>query len=198
MTSNAPTSRPRRRQCRVARRRRAVSIVLGTLTTVLLVSAASLLGGTTFFPEETERVIGQAKVTAQQFFAPEVVTVTVNGEGGEADLDRAAPGEFVEMVGYRIDGVPPVYAAHNFSGGDVVLGWQFGQHVDVHDAVTGVTTSYVFVDERTTRKWGYVSVEEIVGLRGAIALQSCVYGVDQMRFVGLIPVAEWNLEQAAV
>ncbi len=87
------------------------------------------------------------------------------------------------MTSYERDGVPPVWAAHNNCGGDIVLPLAIGDEIDLKNA--DGTVRYRVVDIRQTPKV-WVTTEELVGLQGEVALQSCFYGKGQpMKFLGL-------------
>ncbi|WP_162238899.1 hypothetical protein [Microbacterium sp. Leaf320] len=136
-------------------------------------------------PTETERVLGTAKVAlqtaAQELIAPDQLPrITLGAEGGTRELD-ACTGEFTEMITYRDAAVPPLYAAHNNCGGDIILGWQLGTRVQV----AGSDTVYEVVDERRTPKGA--PVDTLAGIDGELLVQTCFYGEDQMRFLALAP-----------
>lgn len=77
---------------------------------------------------------------------------------------------------------PPVFAAHNNCGGDVILSWKLSQEVFLEEA--GEKTVYRIVDIREIPKtWS--TTADLKGLGGELALQTCLYGEDLMRFVGL-------------
>lgn len=160
------------------------SLVAVTLSALAAVAAAALLVGSLAAPELTERIVGNAKVGAESVISHVIgttPTITLGGEGGEAELDHCT-GEFIELVSYRIDGVLPVYAAHNNCGGDIILAWPMGQVVRVE----GSDVLYEVVDERHTRR--DASVSDLIGMRGEFVVQTCYYGENRMRFLGLAPV----------
>ncbi|SEC17194.1 hypothetical protein SAMN04489807_3060 [Microbacterium hydrocarbonoxydans] len=167
---------------RVRRRMRALlltSIVLVTLGAVFL--AASV-----FAPDLVDKTTGNVKVAVQkqlhQLLAPdELPEIRLGGEGGMVELDHC-DGTFTEMITYRIDEVPPLFAAHNNCGGDIILGWELGQRV----RVAGSDTLYEVVEERHTPKWS--NVEVLVGMSGEFMVQTCFYGENKMRFLALAPV----------
>jgi hypothetical protein len=76
-----------------------------------------------------------------------------------------------------------VWAAHNNCGGDVLLPWEEGQRIQFE----GDDQVYEVVDIRYTPKI-WASTSDLVGLGGELALQSCFYGEDRMKFIGLDPV----------
>lgn len=155
---------------------------VGYAAAALLLAGASTLGvAAVLAPEEVERVVGEVKVAVQQTFTEvtgSTPVVRLEGRGGQRELDWCT-GAFVELVSYRIDGVPPVYAAHNNCGGDVLLNWPIGQVIRIQ----GRPGLYEVVSERFTTK--SAPVAQLRGLDGEFALQSCFYGRDRMRFVGL-------------
>lgn len=153
---------------------------------ILLVGVGVVfLGASVFAPDLVDRVTGDVKVAVQkqlhQLAAPdELPVIRLGGEGGMVELDHC-DGTFTEMVSYRVDGVPPLYAAHNDCGGDVILGWDLGQQIMVH----GSDIVYEVVEERHTPKWS--NVEELVGMSGEFMVQTCFYGENRMRFLALAP-----------
>lgn len=171
---------------RVARRvrRRMRALLLSSI--VLVTLGAVFLAASVFAPDLVDKTMGDIKVTVQkqvhQLLAPdELPEITLGGEGGMVELDHC-DGTFTEMITYRIDGVTPLFAAHNNCGGDVILGWELGQQV----RVAGSDTVYEVVEERHTPKWS--NVEELVGMSGEFMVQTCFYGENRMRFLALAPV----------
>lgn len=108
-------------------------------------------------------------------------TVTLGWNGTIRQLNYC-DGTFTIMASYAHEGVPVTAAAHNNCGGDVVLNWDTGQRVYIQGQ--GLDGLYQVVEARAVNKtWG--NTDDLVGLRGDLALQTCFYGVNQMRFVGL-------------
>lgn len=147
---------------------------------------ASFLVVSTVAPDAVDRVTGDIKVTVQkqfqQIFAPDALPVLrLGGEGGLAQLDEC-DGTFTEMISYRVDGVPPLFAAHNNCDGDIILGWDLGQRVRVE----GSDIVYEVVEERHTPKWS--DIEALVGMSGEFMVQTCFYGENRMRFLALAQV----------
>ncbi len=146
--------------------------------------AAALLA-----PQAVEKTYGDVKTAViqqvdqvRQDVFSELPSVALGVRGGIAELDRC-DGTFTEMLSYERDGVPPVWAAHNNCGGDVTLGWETGQHI----RIVGDEQVYEVIDIRYTSKiWS--STDDLVGLGGDLALQTCFYGEDRMKFVGLAPL----------
>ncbi|MGO1266529.1 MAG: hypothetical protein ACTMIY_07855 [Microbacterium gubbeenense] len=172
----------------MARKKRG-GIVLGALGGLLIVGGGALLVGVLLQPQLVEKVYGDTKTKVQDTVASvqqdvfdELPTVTVGARGGWAVGDRA-DGTSTNMTSPGGVGTPPPAAAHNNCKGDVLLGWEEGQQVHIE----GRDEVYEVVEIRYTSKiWN--STEELVGLQGDIALQSCFYGEDRMKFVGLEPV----------
>ncbi|MGO1880153.1 MAG: hypothetical protein ACTH1G_05700 [Microbacterium gubbeenense] len=172
----------------MARKKRG-GIVLGALGGLLIVGGGALLVGVLLQPQLVEKVYGDTKTKVQDTVASvqqdvfdELPTVTVGATGGMAEVDRC-DGTFTIMTSYVGVGIPETAAAHNNCKGDVLLGWEEGQQVHIE----GRDEVYEVVEIRYTSKiWN--STEELVGLQGDIALQSCFYGEDRMKFVGLEPV----------
>ncbi|WP_110588107.1 hypothetical protein [Microbacterium suaedae] len=172
-------------------KRKRGNIVLGALGGVLIVGGAALLAGVLLAPEQVEKGYGGVKVaigstidSVQEEVFEELPTVTVGATGGIPELDLC-DGTFTIMTSYEREGVPETAAAHNNCGGDVLLSWDEGQRI----RIDGRDEVYEVVDIRYTSKiWS--STDDLVGLQGEIALQSCFYGEDRMKFVGLEPVSE--------
>lgn len=110
-------------------------------------------------------------------------SVSLGATGGEAELKRC-DGTFTHLTAYGAGLATPVWAAHNNCGGDVVLSWVIGQQVTVTTGDTSAT--YVVVDARETSKTKG-KTEDLIGMTGLLLLQTCYYGEDRMRFVGLDP-----------
>lgn len=166
-------------------RRRGFGLLAASVALVAL--GAVFLAASVFAPDVVDRVTGDVKVAVQkrlhEIVAPdELPVIRLGGEGGMVELDHC-DGTFTEMISYRIDGVPPLYAAHNNCGGDVILGWELGQRI----TVAGSDTVYEVVEERHTPKWS--NVDELVGMAGDLVVQTCFYGENRMRFLALEPVA---------
>lgn len=184
----APRRRPR------SGRRRAVARAFTTLASILLMSAgATILLGTLIAPTAVERGYGEAKTAVQdamqdvvQQVTATLPSVTLGVEGGQTELDWC-DGTFTRQLSYEqgFYEVPPVWAAHNHCGGDVILGWQVGDLVQL----AGSDAVYEIIDVRLTAKH-WVTTEALDGLQGELALQSCFYGIDQMKFVGLQKIAD--------
>lgn len=176
--------------------RRPLLSVLATAVGGLLVAGGLVLAtGVAVAPEATEKIYGEAKTQVQELSRESlgVVEQTVTGQksypqiqlgvsGTIRELDRC-DGTFTEMSSYEREGIPPVWAAHNNCGGDIILPWDVGTEVQL----AGDPTVYSIVDIRYTSKvWS--STDDLVGLQGELALQSCFYGEDRMKFIGLQPV----------
>ncbi|WP_372967751.1 hypothetical protein [Microbacterium sp.] len=170
---------------RAARRvRRRLTPLLPT-SIALVTLGAVFLGASVFAPDLVDRTTGDIKVAVQeqlhQLLAPdELPEIRLGGEGGMVELDHC-DGTFTEMITYRIEGVPPLFAAHNNCGGDVILGWELGQRV----SVAGSDTVYEVVEERHTPKWS--NIDALVGMSGEFMVQTCFYGENRMRFLALAP-----------
>ncbi|GAB2518253.1 hypothetical protein GCM10027064_14900 [Microbacterium petrolearium] len=156
---------------------------------VLIAAGAVMIGTYAVMPEESARVYGalKTKVTStvdevKEEVFEELPTVRIGVVGGRHELDLC-DGTFTVMSSYEREGVPETAAAHNNCGGDVLLGWEQGQRIRIE----GRDQVYEVVDIRYTSKiWS--STADLVGLGGELALQSCFYGEDRMKFVGLAPV----------
>ncbi|MGO3031983.1 MAG: hypothetical protein ACTIH8_01385 [Microbacterium gubbeenense] len=172
----------------MARKKRG-GIVLGALGGLLIVGGGALLVGVLLQPQLVEKVYGDTKTKVQDTVASvqqdvfdELPPGSCGARGVLAAADPCA-GTSTFMTASAGEANPPPAAAHNNCKGDVLLRWEEGQQVHIE----GRDEVYEVVEIRYTSKiWN--STEELVGLQGDIALQSCFYGEDRMKFVGLEPV----------
>lgn len=169
-------------------RKKLGGIILGALGGVLIVGGAGLLTAVALAPDAVEKTYGDLKTQVtgtvdkvQQDVFEELPTVKIGVEGGMPELDEAcADDSFVIMSSYEREGVPETAAAHNNCGGDVLLPWEEGQRIQIE----GRDEVYEVIDIRYTSKI-WASTDDLVGLQGDLALQTCFYGEDRMKFVGL-------------
>jgi hypothetical protein len=188
-TQSRQPSRRRNARVTAAPRARTAPTAALVLGIALVAAGAALAVAALMAPQAVEKAYGEVKTTvvrqvdqAREDVLAQLPAVTLGVRGGMPELDRC-DGTFTEMVSYERDEVPPVWAAHNNCGGDVVLGWKTGQRVHL----TGSDQIYEVTDIRYTSKiWS--STADLVGLGGDLALQSCFYGEDRMKFVGLTPI----------
>lgn len=187
MTATAETDQLPRHARRPAPRGRKVRRVIGNvLGGAFMVAGAGILVLALTAPQTIERGYGEVRgavndVSASVSVAQGVLpSVALGVQGGQDELDWC-DGTFIEMVSYQsAEHVPPVYAAHNNCGGDVVLNWTAGTQL----TIDGRLGTYEVVEVRNTEKH-WVTTDELVGLQGELALQSCFYGENRMQFVGL-------------
>ncbi|WP_203136996.1 hypothetical protein [Microbacterium sp. JZ31] len=164
--------------------------ILRTLGVALLVAGAVLAAAALLMPQAVEKAYGEARTAViqqvdqvRQDVFSELPSVALGARGGIPELDRC-DGTFTEMLSYEREDVPPVWAAHNNCAGDVILGWGGGQQV----RIDGRDEIYEVTDIRYTSKiWS--STDDLVGLGGELALQTCFYGEDRMKFVALTEVS---------
>lgn len=109
--------------------------------------------------------------------------VTLGVVGGQAELDLC-DGTFTHTDLYGTT-QPPVWAAHNNCGGDVILPWETGQEIAV--SLNGTVTTYRVVETRDTPKKG-ATTADLAGIGGELLLQTCYYGENRMKFLALSPV----------
>ena len=181
--------------------RRAGNIALGALAGVLLLGGGSILVGLLVAPDAVEQGYGALKEgyrggvdKVREQVLEEYPTVKLGIEGGIEQLDATCnrgSGDtfhtFTIMTSYERDGVPETAAAHNACGGDVLLPWEEGQKVNIEgDGKDGL---YQLVDIRYTPKI-WATTEDLIGLKGDLALQTCFYGEDRMKFIGLEKINE--------
>ena len=174
-----------RRHARSSRHRR-VETVVGLAGGLLLAAGGTLGVGNVFAPQTVERTYGTMKTTTdavidttRERVTGELPTVRLGVSGGIPELDRC-DGTFTEMKSYEHDDVPPVWAAHNNCDGDAILPWETGQNIRIE----GSDQVYEVVDIRYTSKI-WATTHDLVGLGGDLALQTCFYGEDRMKFIGL-------------
>lgn len=181
-----------------------------TVVGVSLVCAGLVVtAGTLFASEQVEGVYAAAKQTAQRGWDDTTQAVTGNptrsvalgAAGVESDLDRC-DGTFTQLTEYAVSGaeVPPVWAAHNSCGGDVILSWELGDRVTLtgHGAEANDLTGQVFevVEVRHAPKYGG-DVSVLDGMDGELVVQSCYYRPDtRMRFLALAPLPATEAEAA--
>ncbi|MFK4788730.1 hypothetical protein [Microbacterium sp. ZW T5_56] len=193
-TPAAPISRRRTRKKR-GRTFTVISAVCSVLGVGMIIAAFAL-------PDVTEKVTGAVTVAVTGTYEnirSQVAVITGQPESatlpsvelgpvgtGEAALDGAGWRQFIELTDYRVVDIPPVFAAHNNRGGDILLNWEIGQRVYVSDDDGGRGGTYEVAGDRFTPKWGPVT--QLAGMTGDLILQSCFYGEDRMRFVSLIRV----------
>lgn len=164
---------------------------ISLVSIALMVSSAAVLAGYLFMPDQLERVYGATKTAIAEVTSDvredrfgELPTVTLGVTGGTTELD-GCDGTFTQMTSYEGGDVPPVWAAHNGCEGDILLPWEIGQHV----GVAGNDRVYEVVDIRhTPQVWA--TIDDIEGIEGELALQTCFYGQDKMKFVGLRPIEQ--------
>ncbi|PPG02684.1 hypothetical protein C5E06_09530 [Pseudoclavibacter sp. RFBI5] len=187
MTTTAETDQLPRHARKPAPRGRKVRRIIGNvLGSLLMTVGAGMLVLTLTAPQTIEQGYGHVRgavndVSASVSEAQGVLpSVALGVQGGQDELDWC-DGTFIEMVSYQsAENVPPVYAAHNNCGGDVVLNWTVGTQL----TIDGRPGTYEVVEVRNTEKH-WVTTDELVGLQGELALQSCFYGENRMQFVGL-------------
>ncbi len=157
----------------------------------MLGSGGALLFGLLVAPGSMEYGYGQLKTSvtgtvnqARESISGDLPSVRLGTSGGVSELDRC-DGTFTEMKSYERDGVPPVWAAHNNCSGDAMLPWELGQRVQIE----GDDRVFEVVDVRDTPKT-WATTEDLLGLGGEFALQTCFYGEDRMKFVGLAVVSD--------
>ncbi len=161
----------------VSRRRFHARTLLAAAITAL---GLAVLVATIFAPSEVERVYGETKIaitTIQTEASGELPHVTLGVSGDEKELDRC-DGTFTEMVRYQQPGTVPTWAAHNNCGGDVMLPWEVGHQLSIDG------TTYAVVDVRMLPKRVATS-EDLLGMQGELTLQTCLYGQQMMKFVGV-------------
>lgn len=184
--ADVESGRPAKSPGREKRRRGPRTALVVSLA--LISTGALLLVGSVVAPDAVDRVVGNAGVAVRkslhEVFSPGTLPeITLGPEGGVREMDRC-DGTFTEMISYRTDEVLPLYAAHHFCGGDIILGWAMGERV----RIAGSDVIYEVVDERHTPKWS--DVEALKGMSGEFMVQTCYYGENKMRFLALAPAAD--------
>lgn len=175
-----------------ARKRRGESrVAVGVLGGILIAGGLSTGTAVLVWPDQVEEFyggiqqdVGEWRVQTLQ----EVPLAHLGAAGGLTELDYC-DGTFTEMRSYRRHDMPPIWAAHNNCGGDVILPVELGDVIDLEQG--GIVTRYTVVDIRETPKV-WVTTEALIGLQGDLGLQSCYYGGTDvpMKFIGLVPAAD--------
>ena len=159
--------------------------LLSVLAALLILTGLGLIAGTIFFPDEAEKIAGEVRIATGQTImkakgqAHPIIRLGVRG--GKRELDRC-DGSFIEMASYETEGLQPVFAAHNNCKGEVLLPLKIGELVEVKGHGLHVIT-----DIRYTKKtWS--TTNDIMDMTGDFIVQSCFYGENRMKFIGLTPV----------
>lgn len=157
------------------RRRSAFPTVGG----VLLALGAAILSAGAIAPQSVESAWGHIRAVAVA--TPQALTgvlpeVSLGRPGTAEDLD-ACDGTFTKMIEYNNPDAPPVWAAHNSCGGDAILPWGEGQQFLIDG------DRYVVLEVRHLPKFTSTS-DDLAGLQGDIALQTCLYGKPLIAFIG--------------
>ncbi|MGW9159713.1 hypothetical protein [Microbacterium sp. NPDC055665] len=142
-----------------------------------------MLSAAVLAPESVEAAWGSVRavvVSAPQALTGDLPEITLGRSGTAADLDTC-DGTFTQMLEYSNPQAPPVWAAHNNCGGDVVLPWTEGQQFRIGDTV------YEVLEVRRLPKFTSTA-RDLTGLGGELALQTCLYGEHTMAFLGASPV----------
>lgn len=173
---------------------RAVRGAIMSAVAAVTVAAGVACAAALLAPDTTEQVFGDAQQAIGQWridATKETPKVRLGPPGGSDDLSTCT-GQFFEMASYAEGSVkiPPVFAAHNDCGGDVILPLRVSDLVDVA-AADGTISAYRVVEIRETPKV-WVTTERLEGLAGAIVLQTCHFGGSDvpMKFVALEPVTK--------
>lgn len=148
-------------------------------------------------PDRAERIVHTAKTEiidkpisiVKEEVLETYPTLYFNGSGGNYELDIAAAGDWIFLDSYaKVETVLPVWALHNNIGGDIILPWEIGQKFNV--VGEGYDGEYIIVDTRDVYKWGLVN--QIEGMQGDFALQTCRYGEDVVKFVSAVPLSVYE------
>lgn len=110
---------------------------------------------------------------------PRHTTIAVDTRGYQAEIDRCL------WVRMDLADAVPIVGAHNYCGGDVVLGLQPGDRVTLMgEALDG---DYAVVESRDARA-GDDAAQATDGLTATVVLQTCYYDADGLlRLVALVP-----------
>ena len=159
----------------------------GRLFAVLLfIIGASLVASAAFAPDQTEKIVGEVKVAIEDTsnkVRGKHVTVKLGKKGGLREVDRC-DGTWIEMTSYELEGLQPVYAAHNMCKGDKILPLKKGDRIKVKGG-----EMYQIADIRYLKKtWS--TTDKLLGMRGDLILQSCFYGENRMKFISLVKESE--------
>ncbi|NLC97717.1 MAG: hypothetical protein GX678_01380 [Actinomycetales bacterium] len=160
---------------------------LTVLATLLILVGIGTIGVTVLFPDRAEKTVGQVRIATGQVVmkvsGQKYPRVTLGPQGNKAALDRC-DGSFIEMGAYHLEGLQPVYAAHNACKGEAILPLRVGDLVEVTDR--GL---YEIVDQRDLKKtWS--TTDQLLGMQGDFILQTCYYGENRMKFIALAPAED--------
>lgn len=163
-----------------------LSTVVSVIGCGLVVVGVAFGGLGILSPGTVDRAYGEARQQITELYTAitgDLPRLRLGASGGIAELDRC-DGTFAELKSYEGTGrVPPVWAAHNACGDDVTHPWQIGQRI----TIDGSGDTYEVVEIRDTAKH-WATTDALLDLNGDLALQTCYYGEDKMRFVGLIVI----------
>ncbi len=173
------------------KRRSAGRVAIGMLGGLLVAGGLSTGTAVLVWPDQVEEVYGGIQQDVGEWRVQnlqEVPLAHLGATGGQTELDYC-DGTFTEMRSYRRHDMPPIWAAHNNCGGDVILPVELGDVIDLEQG--GIVNRYNVVDIRETPKV-WVTTEALIGLQGDVVLQSCYYGGTDvpMKFIGLDPVVD--------
>ena len=108
-------------------------------------------------------------------------SIAIDTTGYQAELDAC------DWVRMDLAAAAPIVGAHNYCGGDIVLGMQAGDTVVLSGQ--GLDGTYVVTEIRDAVAGGSAS-RATAGMAVAAILQTCYWGVgDAVRLVGLVPAA---------
>lgn len=172
------------------------NIVLRILGIILFLFGGALIYGHFMKPDLTEKIVYGAKTRIEgtvdqvrENVTGELPTIYLEGSGGMYELDIANPKTFVLMDAYgEVPGVIPMWAAHNGSGGSIVIPWEVGQKFNIEGS--GKDGVWVVVDTMPADKFG--TVDQALPLEGTIGLQTCFWGEPYVRFLGIVPLEVWE------
>lgn len=187
--NEAPTTPPDEDRHRRRQRSRRIIGVWAMGLFAVFAAAATVIA--LLFPHTAERVygsaqnvIGQAKNQASEIVLDQLPIARLGVTGGLTQLNWCN-GTFTHMQSYTRENVPPIWAAHNNCGGDVVLPLALGDQIALVRK-DGETETYTVVDIRETSKT-WTTTKDLEGVEGELALQSCYYERNVMKFIGLSP-----------
>ena len=102
-------------------------------------------------------------------------------------------GKATDVLGSRVDYVVKYNGGNNAGHTVVVGGEKYALHLlpsgILSPGVVPVIGNGVVIDIRYTPKI-WATTEDLIGLQGELALQTCFYGEDRMKFIGLVKVED--------
>lgn len=173
---------PRAHQAFSGRRALVLGALVGSATALMIAGASIGFAAAQPLPEPTLASSGPQTLDMQlPTLAADAreFAIEIDITGYQAELDAC------HWVRMDLASTAPIVGAHNYCGGDIILGMQPGDTVElVGEDLDG---TYLVTESRDA-KAGDSSIEATAGLDAEVILQTCYWGLDgAVRLVGLVP-----------